>query len=160
MRTREWLIGKRKEKGLTQKELALKLDVSAYTIENIEQGKRRGSVNTWNKIEDYFLKNGGELKMKKCEDIKNYLERKEIKITEEETDDFSLGNYLKQSKEETIDLEDGYLFYIINKEEIKCYISLAKRTDPNDINDEYLDDSYFDGYFSVNTLDNLLKLLK
>lgn len=55
IRSREWLIKKRKEKGLTQKELAVKLGISAYTIENIEQGKRLGSINTWSKIEDYFL---------------------------------------------------------------------------------------------------------
>lgn len=54
MRTKEWLIKNRTKYVLTQRQLAAKIGVSAYTIENIEQGKRLGSVETWNKIENFF----------------------------------------------------------------------------------------------------------
>ena len=98
--------------------------------------------------------------MIKCEEIKDYLKGKNIKIEREEECDFDLGNYPAQSKEESIYLEDGYLFYIVNSDENKCYINISRRTEPNDINDNFLDDNYFDGYFDINTLDNLLKLIK
>ena len=102
----------------------------------------------------------GLIKMKRCEEIKDYLRGKEIEIEPEERDDFSLGNYPAQSEEDSITLDDGYLFYIINKEDTKCYISLNRRTDPNDVNDEHLEDGYFDGYFNYETLSKLLKLVK
>lgn len=54
MKTKEWLKEKRTEKGLTQQELAEKLGFSVFTIENIEQGKRLGSAETWTKIENFF----------------------------------------------------------------------------------------------------------
>ena len=54
MRTKEWLIKNRTKYVLTQRQLSAKIGVSAYTIENIEQGKRLGSVETWNKIENFF----------------------------------------------------------------------------------------------------------
>ncbi len=54
MRTKEWLINKRKEKGITQQQLADSIDLSRYAIENIEQGRRMGSVDTWDKIESFF----------------------------------------------------------------------------------------------------------
>lgn len=54
MKTKEWLIKNRKKRGLTQKELADKTGINIFTIENIEQGKRLGSVETWGKIESFF----------------------------------------------------------------------------------------------------------
>lgn len=54
MRTKEWLKAQREKNNLTQQDLADKIDVSKFTIENIEQGKRLGSVETWEKIEDFF----------------------------------------------------------------------------------------------------------
>ena len=62
--------------------------------------------------------------MKKCEEIKNFLEGKEIEIEKDEITDFDLGNYPAQSKEDNITLEDGYLYYNVNKDETKCYISV------------------------------------
>lgn len=59
MKTKNWLIEKRKKYGLSQSQLAQKIGLSKYTIENIEQEKRLGSVETWNKIESFFK---GELK--------------------------------------------------------------------------------------------------
>ena len=56
MRTREWLKEKRNESKLTQRELADKIGLSPFTIEQIEQGKRLGSADTWEKIENYFSK--------------------------------------------------------------------------------------------------------
>lgn len=54
MRTREWLKEKRNESKLTQRELADKIGLSPFTIEQIEQGKRLGSAETWEKIENFF----------------------------------------------------------------------------------------------------------
>lgn len=62
MRTREWLKEKRINYSLTQAQLAKEIGVSTFTIENIEQGKRLGSVDTWEKIEKYFF-NEQELKI-------------------------------------------------------------------------------------------------
>ena len=54
MRTRNWLKEKRNESKLTQRELADKIGLSPFTIEQIEQGKRFGSAETWEKIETFF----------------------------------------------------------------------------------------------------------
>ena len=54
MRTKEWLKEKRIEYSLTQSQLANKIGVSHYTIEQIEQGKRLGAPETWEKIENFF----------------------------------------------------------------------------------------------------------
>ena len=47
MRTKEWLKKTRENIGLTQRELANKIGLSPFTIEQIEQGKRLGSADTW-----------------------------------------------------------------------------------------------------------------
>lgn len=54
MRTKEWLKDQRGKNNLTQRELANKIGISPYTIEQIEQNKRLGSAETWEKIENYF----------------------------------------------------------------------------------------------------------
>lgn len=54
MKTKEWLKKQRKLSGITQKELAEKIGTSPFTIEQIEQGRRLGSADTWDKIENYF----------------------------------------------------------------------------------------------------------
>lgn len=48
------LAKKRKEYNLTQIELAKKLNMSIFTIQNLEQNKRGGSEETWQKINKYF----------------------------------------------------------------------------------------------------------
>ena len=50
----EWLKNMRLKKGLTQKELAEKIGLSVFAIQNIEQGQRKGSELTWKKILDFF----------------------------------------------------------------------------------------------------------
>lgn len=54
MRTAEWLKNQRVKHSLTQSQLAQKIGISKFSIENIEQGKRMGSAETWEKIENYF----------------------------------------------------------------------------------------------------------
>lgn len=54
MHTKEWLKSKRIEYSYTQKQLAHEIGLSPYTIEQIEQGKRLGSAETWEKIETFF----------------------------------------------------------------------------------------------------------
>lgn len=54
MRTKEWLIEMREKYNITQQELANAIGLTKYTISNIEQNQRKGSDDTWNKIEEYF----------------------------------------------------------------------------------------------------------
>lgn len=54
METKEWLIKKREEFGLSQSQLANRIGISKFAIQNIEQGRRNGSEEVWKKIEDYF----------------------------------------------------------------------------------------------------------
>lgn len=54
MRTKDWLINIRKKNTLTQEQLAKKIGLSPFTIMQIEQGKRMGSADTWDKIESFF----------------------------------------------------------------------------------------------------------
>ena len=51
-----WLKGARYVNNLTQKELAEKTGISKATIENIEQGKRKGSKETWDILTKFFEK--------------------------------------------------------------------------------------------------------
>lgn len=61
MRTKDWLIKNRKYNNLTQEQLAHIIKVSPFTIQQIEQGKRMGSTETWNKIENYFNSNNDDV---------------------------------------------------------------------------------------------------
>ena len=54
MKTKEWLKEQRVKHSLTQQQLANEIGISRFAIENIEQGKRLGSIDTWEKIENYF----------------------------------------------------------------------------------------------------------
>lgn len=62
MRTAEWLKNQRVKHSLTQSQLANKIGISKFAIENIEQGRRMGSAETWEKIENYF-ENGETVKL-------------------------------------------------------------------------------------------------
>lgn len=53
-KNRDWLINIRKQKGMTQKELADALGISINTLAKIEQGQRSGSDSTWMKIINLF----------------------------------------------------------------------------------------------------------
>lgn len=57
MKDKDWLKEQRTKYNLTQADLAEKVNLSKATIENIEQGKRTGDENTWNKIELFFKNN-------------------------------------------------------------------------------------------------------
>lgn len=50
VKTREWLIEKRKEANLSQAKLSKLSGVSLVTIQSIEQDKRYGSDETWEKL--------------------------------------------------------------------------------------------------------------
>lgn len=55
MRSREWLIETRKNKGITQKVLSEATGIPLCYIQNIEQGKRGASAERWQIIEEYLL---------------------------------------------------------------------------------------------------------
>ncbi len=56
MKNKEWLKKMRAKFNITQKQLSDESGVNKLTIENLEQGKRKGSEETWKLIEDYFEK--------------------------------------------------------------------------------------------------------
>lgn len=51
-----WLLKLRNENKISQKELAEKTGLSIYTIQNIEQEKRKGSKKTIDILNNYFKK--------------------------------------------------------------------------------------------------------
>jgi transcriptional regulator with XRE-family HTH domain len=44
----------RAKHGMTQHELAERLGISVRTLQSIEQGVRRGDIETWDKLEELF----------------------------------------------------------------------------------------------------------
>lgn len=54
MRTKDWLKQKRQATKISQQSLADATGLSPFTIQQIEQGKRKGSNETWTAIEAYF----------------------------------------------------------------------------------------------------------
>ena len=80
MRTKEWLKEQRIKYSLTQGQLANKIGVSKSTIEDIEQGKLLGTVNTWDKIEDFFL--GDEESMQVSSESEDIIEELKQDIDE------------------------------------------------------------------------------
>lgn len=54
IKSKEWLIENRKIKGLTQLQLADLTGIKVGTIQNIEQGKRVGSENVWDILNNFF----------------------------------------------------------------------------------------------------------
>lgn len=79
IRTKEWLIKTRKELKLTQKQLAANCGVNLSTIQNIEQGKRLGSSETWEEIENYLR----EIEFKSIENVDSKDKTKDKKPKEE-----------------------------------------------------------------------------
>ena len=79
MRTKEWLKKMREKFGLSQKQLSEESGVNKLTIENLEQGRRKGSEETWQAIEEYFKKKDeGIFKLSyDCEDLIEEIERAE-----------------------------------------------------------------------------------
>ncbi|MDR1264482.1 MAG: helix-turn-helix domain-containing protein [Propionibacteriaceae bacterium] len=51
LRTGAWLKRRRREQGLTQRQLAEAVGVTTSAVANIEQGQRRGSTAVWDSIE-------------------------------------------------------------------------------------------------------------
>ncbi len=51
---RERLKQARKDKGLTQQQVADLLGVKLITYKRIEYGQRTGRIETWDKLEDIF----------------------------------------------------------------------------------------------------------
>lgn len=90
--------------------------------------------------------------MKKCQKILEFLKDKKI-MPDDEYNKMSLREI---GTEETIDLKDGYLSYILSEDKTKCYISL---TEHNSADNFILLDDYFTGYFYVETLNVLLNIL-
>lgn len=52
----KWLIEQRNKFNITQQQLADAINISVYAIANIEQNQRKGSIDTWIKINKYFTK--------------------------------------------------------------------------------------------------------
>lgn len=59
---RKALQSARKDKGLTQKQVAEYLGITERAYQNIEYGKTLGSINHWDKLEDLFARSQRELR--------------------------------------------------------------------------------------------------
>ena len=44
----------RQRAGMTQKQVAEKLDITEHAYQKIEYGERTGKIETWDKLEDLF----------------------------------------------------------------------------------------------------------
>jgi transcriptional regulator with XRE-family HTH domain len=51
---RKNLIAARKEKGMTQRQVAEKLSLSERSYQRIEAGDRAGKIDMWDQLEDLF----------------------------------------------------------------------------------------------------------
>jgi transcriptional regulator with XRE-family HTH domain len=47
-----WVRAERKRQGLSQKNLALRAGIRQSTLSHIENNKRLGNIDTWNRIVD------------------------------------------------------------------------------------------------------------
>lgn len=125
MRTKEWLREKRTQYCYTQRQLAREIGVSPFTIEQIEQGKRLGSVETWEKIENFF-KNEDEI---------------DIKVSYESDD---LIAELKEDIEEFGEDNPCILVYkIVGNHIIFTNYDFITKEDPFNPDEELEDDEYY-----------------
>ena len=125
MRTKEWLKEKRTKYCYTQRQLAKEIGISPFTIEQIEQGKRLGSVETWEKIENFF-KNEDEV---------------EIKVSYESND---LITELKEDIEEFGEENPCILVYkIVGNHIIFTNYDFITKEDPFNPDEELEDDEYY-----------------
>ena len=125
MRTKEWLREKRTQYCYTQRQLAREIGVSPFTIEQIEQGKRLGSVETWEKIENFF-KNEDEI---------------DIKVSYESDD---LISELKEDIEEFGEDNPCILVYkIVGNHIIFTNYDFITKEDPFNPDEELEDDEYY-----------------
>lgn len=125
MRTKEWLKEKRTKYCYTQRQLAKEIGVSPFTIEQIEQGKRLGSVETWEKIENFF----------KSED------KVKIKVSYESDD---LIAEIKEDIEEFGEDNPCILVYkIVGDHIIFTNYDFITKEDPFNPNEELEEDEYY-----------------
>lgn len=133
MNTNRYLKTKRMELGLTQSELALQSNVTLSTIQNLEQGKRKGNRDTWTQIDKVIP---GSLKVFLENEDNNFLlkllnnsDYHSIQNWEELSDD-ELADALFEKKEEKLNhhvlqelLEDklNVSFFIESKYEPTYY---------------------------------------
>ncbi|MEF9985424.1 MAG: helix-turn-helix transcriptional regulator [Malacoplasma sp.] len=126
MKTKEWLKKQRLIRLITQDQLAKKLGISKYTIENIEQGRRLGSPETWELIENYFknkeniISNDSNDIIKEIkEDIEEYGLEYEINliyIVKKGTIIFTDYQFLKEDELENDYLEENLKQFDINND--------------------------------------------
>lgn len=125
MKTKKWLKEQRAKHSLTQQQLANEIGISRFAIENIEQGKRLGSVETWNKIENYF----------------NNVEDKLINVSSDSND---LIEELKNDIEEFGEDHECILIYkVVNDTIIFTNYDFIVDEEPFDPNKELLESEYY-----------------
>lgn len=69
MKTKEWLKNRRIKHSLTESQLAKKIGVNIEDISNIEDGYTLGSVETWEKIEEYLIDDGDKYYTYECNEL-------------------------------------------------------------------------------------------
>lgn len=80
-----WLKKLREENNFTQKELALRTGITISTIQNIEQGKRKGSAETLKILNNYFNDINSNFKFSfDCKELIEELKQDILEFGEEE----------------------------------------------------------------------------
>lgn len=120
MRTRNWLINKRKELNLNQEQFAELIKVDLEEIKEIENGDTLGSLNFWKVVRDYFkypkyAYESNELLEELESDIEEFGEEHECVLMYKEVDNHIIfTNYDFIVEEESIEevLEDNEKYII------------------------------------------------
>lgn len=139
IKSKDWLIEARINNGLTQQELAHKSGISVASIRNIEQGQRKGSLETWRKLHDVldenkyqndnYLLNDKDLEILShhTQQISKKLNEDEISIWKKifsdalETNDFDMlmSNYIYLTTLTGVKPCEYIMFVIYNKRNIR-----------------------------------------
>ena len=127
-----WLKKLRSEKNMTQKELAKETGVNIFTIQNIEQGNRKGSEETLKILKDYF-ENGTasydseDLIEELEEDIEEFGEEEIMYAMFENVDGYlTLTNYDFITEEESLSDVEKSEYYLIIELKAKDILNLLK----------------------------------
>lgn len=127
-----WLKKLRSEKNMTQKELAKETGVNIFTIQNIEQGNRKGSEETLKILKDYFENGTASYD---SEDLIEELEEDIVEFGEEEimyamfenVDGYlALTNYDFITEEEPLSDVEKSEYYLIVELKAKDILNLLK----------------------------------
>lgn len=120
-------------------------------IEYLEKEQKKNDFNDLDR-ECYTVSEFEEEYNMNIKDISEFLEENKVAEKDYFKEVFALGNYAEQDQdeEETINVEDGSVFIIVDKDHEYAYVSVS------DENDE----EYADGYLTYNKANELINKIK